>query len=80
MRGEVKTVASNAISLYFGLHEFTPEEIKDHVGWLLKGSVFAYDGVNIKVFLYTQLLDVFSLHFWFCRPKLTSHRLYFSHL
>ena len=61
MRGEVKTVASNAISLYFGLHEFTPEEIKDHVGWLLKGSVFAYDGVNIKVFLYTlQLLDVTS--------------------
>ena len=44
MRGEVKTVASNAISLYFGLHEFTPEEIKDHVGWLLKGSVFAMMG------------------------------------
>ena len=64
MRGEVKTVASNAISLYYGLHEFTPEEIKGHVGWLLKGSVFAYDGVNLKVFLYTlQLLDVFSLHF-----------------
>ena len=58
MRGEVKTVASNTISLYYGLHEFTPQEIKDCMGWLLKGSVFAYDGVNIK---YSFILYHFSI-------------------
>jgi len=49
MRGEVKTVASNATRTYYHLHDSTPEEIKESVNWLLKSSTFAYGQVDLKV-------------------------------
>ena len=81
MRGEVKTVASNAISLYYGLHDSTPEDIKTSVGWLLQGSVFAYGEVNIKVFF--CILQLVNLTSDFCciyRPKPIAPRPHFNHL
>ena len=49
MRGEVKTVASNATRIYYHMRDSTPEGIKESVNWLLKSSTFAYGQVDLKV-------------------------------
>ena len=64
MRGEVKTVAKAAVRTYYRFHESTTEKTKSNVEWLLAGSVFAYGGVDLKVYIVLFLFFYFILFYF----------------